>query len=73
MPHARAAQASAPGQPPDAIRSRSESPTVGGRPDEGAGQLNRADHGRRIATSTKRGRSCGTSCSLAWICRHQVW
>src|SRR5690348_8557068 len=40
MAQARPAQASAPGQPPEAIRSRSVSPTVGGRRDEGAGQLN---------------------------------
>ena len=65
IPAAWRDHASAPGQPAEPIRSRSASPTVGGRWSSGSGQWNAAAQGCFIAISTSRGRSCGTPWSLA--------
>ena len=45
---------------------------MGGGSGSGSGQRNQAAHGCRTATSTNRGRSCGTPCSLACTTSHQV-
>ena len=45
---------------------------MGGGSGRGSGQRNQAAHGCRTATSTNRGRSCGTPCSLACTTSHQV-
>ncbi len=73
IPAARRAQAAAPGQPREAIRSPRASPTVGGGAACGSGQRNHSAHGGRIATSTNRGRSWETPWSLACTRSHQVW
>jgi hypothetical protein len=54
------AQRAAPGHPRAPIRSTSDSPTVSGGTPDGAGQRNQRASAGRSATSTKRGRNCGT-------------
>src|SRR5215510_7425117 len=60
IPAARHAQATAPGQPREAIRSPRASPTVGGGVAYDYGQQNHSAQGERIATNTNRGRSWET-------------